>query len=139
MNPVKPSAIRCGITAHRITDAHHRSVKRLIDNLCNHVKDEFSNERCPCCRRTMRFNGFGDGETPLDAATRGHVGNQYSPHDRRDWFFQCWECNNNQGHLSLFAWARKLVQEGDPRDIQVAKLAVSVRGWMTKKGRSYFE
>lgn len=138
MDPVNPAARRCGIYAHSMTREEFERKRAFIDNLCNHVKQHFGNAPCPCCKRPMQFK-YNPANIPPNGATRGHLGNYMSRHDRRDWYFQCRQCNTDQGDLTLFAWARKLVNDGDPRDEQVVRLWASVRGWLVYKGRNYLE
>ena len=112
---------------------------KAVDNLCTYVKEVFGNKPCPCCARAMRFEwperrGL---RTPRDAATRGHLASKQTPHSRSLWYFQCHQCNNDQAHLDLFAWSRKLANDADPRAERVVLLSQYVSYWLTRKEIRY--
>jgi phage terminase large subunit GpA-like protein len=48
------------------------------------------------------------------------------------WYWQCNQCNNEQGSLDLVTWARKLVYADDPRARFVTETASFVRNWVAR-------
>lgn len=94
------------------------------------VRQQFG-KGCPCCgtsfhRKTVkRFQ-----PTPANHATVAHDFPVARGGDRRQWFWGCCRCNNDQGVLDLVTWARKLMYDDDPRHERVVALAVFLRRWV---------
>lgn len=101
------------------------------------------NSQCPCCHRQLRrtYKPRHGAAPPADFCTKGHVGPYRTMPDvssvpRDLWFWQCHRCNNDQEHLTIVAWARKLEQSGDPRAERVRTLGEAIQTWINERGRS---
>lgn len=117
--------------------------KYFEGSLRQHVQALRGNSQCPCCRRSLRrtYKAKPGVAPPADFCTKGHVGPAFDreiligvPRDL--WFYQCFRCNNDQGHLTVVAWARKLEQSGDPRAERVRTLGEAIQTWINERGRS---
>lgn len=117
--------------------------KYFEGSLRDFVKGLRGNTHCPCCHRSLRrtYKAKPGVTPPSDFCTKGHVGPEFGsaglvgvPRDL--WFYQCHRCNNDQGHLTLVAWARKLEQSGDPRAERVRTLGEAIQTWLRERGRS---
>lgn len=85
---------------------------------------------CPCCTRIMTFEKLKRGFVPKHKATVGHDFSVARGGDPGRWFWQCSQCNNEQGSLDLVTWTRKLVYADDPRAPLVEKLAAFIGSWV---------
>lgn len=84
-------------------------------------------KRCPCCDRVMTKKRPCAGQPmPTDMETRGHDVAVARGGDINIWVTICWRCNNDQGELPFFVWARKLRLSGDPREKRVEALALFI-------------
>jgi hypothetical protein len=106
------------------------ALRRGFVSLPQAVEAEFG-RACPCCLRPMARKPVRKFHAPpSNQVTRAHdfaVGRGGDPHQ---WFFMCVTCNNDQGHLDLVTWVRKLGYDGDPRAELVSRLATFVRAWV---------
>lgn len=61
---------------------------------------------------------------PPNVRSRGHIHsiNRHKLRDDAAWVYLCWQCNNDQGNLSLDEWLLILRHRGDPRADRVEQL-----------------
>lgn len=93
------------------------------------VRERFG-PNCPCCgypmrvprgrREKQRYNGR-DRQTIAHDWPTGNGGSF------KVWVYACHGCNNDQGDMTFWLWARYLLRQGDPRARRVFALADFIR------------